>query len=541
MFSFSSSTTFFIKVKRVMVKPKKLIAQIQLDHSEHKEYSIEQVLPIHTFHQELSQSSSRIEQNEKFIYQQLLFDCLSRMHPTTDTKDEFVQRCRDRAGQNKIEFELIDEFDRNYCSERALWWFTRDTCISRLFIQAFETMDMDLLYASQFFLRDLREQIEAKPLSQSLHLYRAQLMSTSELRHLKDSMGEIISIDTFLLTSLHRERALELLKETNLTNNMRRVLFEIDIDPHRMHNKVCFDMSASHYYTGTQVILFLPGSIFYPIDISIEDDVIIIQMVAESNEHDEIQEMIDHLDVKYYDREGETNLLVLGQILFRMGRIDEAQKYYQRLLNELPDDHSLVAHCYQDLGQMMVEIKDYETSLRWYFQSLEIYRRILRPIDPEIATLFCTIGDVYSKKKSFIDALEYYHQAIEIYSESLGKDHGKVMNCYRLMGVVCEEQQDYQHALEFYQTALSIREKHPVNHHQELAELHRHIADVYNHLDEKDQALKNYRISLKIFRSLDPIPHTDAIITMRSIALIYESIGRVKKALFWFKKVANEV
>lgn len=524
-----------------MVKPKKLIAQIQSDLAKRTDYPLEQFLPISSFTQDLSQNLPRFIQNEKFVYQQLLIDCFNRMHPIHPIKDEFVRLCQDHFHGNKMELEMIDEFNRNYTADRAVWWFTRDSCISQLLYQAFEQMDIDLLYASQFLFQDLRDHFETEPGLSSLHVYRAQLMSIDELRQLKASLGELISIDTFLMASSRRDRAMAMLKEAPSSRTMRRVLFEIDVDPRRMSNRICGDISAHHYYTGTEAFLFLPGSIFYPIDISIEQDVIVIQMVAGSDEHDEIQAMIEHLNVKYYETEGETNLLVLGQILFRMGRLADAQKCYQRLLTELPNDHSLMAHCYQDLGEMMMVSKEYETSLHWYNQVLDIYRYILRSNDPEIATILCTIGQIHLKRNSLSEALECYHQAIDIYGDSLGKEHTKVVNCYKSMASACEEQEQYDQALDFYQTALSIREKHLINHRHELAELHRHIGDVYDHLQQSDRALQHYQTSLKLFQSLYPPRQTDVILTMRSIARVYESIGRIQDALIWLKKVAEHV
>ena len=79
-------------------------------------------------------------------------------------------------------------------------------------------------------------------------------------------------------------------------------------------------------------------------------------------------------------------LLDFASILKDMGKLDDAEKYYHRFLNELPDNHKDIARCYHGLGSVAKKKGDYESSLKWHNKSLEIKMRILKPDDTNIAS-----------------------------------------------------------------------------------------------------------------------------------------------------------
>jgi tetratricopeptide (TPR) repeat protein len=59
-----------------------------------------------------------------------------------------------------------------------------------------------------------------------------------------------------------------------------------------------------------------------------------------------------------------------------MEKFSEAEKYYQRLLTELPDNNLRdKAECYYALGSIALEKDDYNLSSEWHQKSLEIKRK----------------------------------------------------------------------------------------------------------------------------------------------------------------------
>jgi hypothetical protein len=54
-----------------------------------------------------------------------------------------------------------------------------------------------------------------------------------------------------------------------------------------------------------------------------------------------------------------------------MAKWDNAEKYHRRFLDELANNKE-IASCCQGLGSVARSKKDYESSLKWYYKSLQI-------------------------------------------------------------------------------------------------------------------------------------------------------------------------
>src|ERR1044071_118247 len=95
------------------------------------------------------------------------------------------------------------------------------------------------------------------------------------------------------------------------------------------------------------------GSIFclnqiYHDQSSTHERMSIIRMTLCSDHDNDIKQLYDHMKNEY-DRE-ETNLLSLGDVMRQMGKFDLAEKYYRRLLSELPSNDPSLSRLYLHLG-----------------------------------------------------------------------------------------------------------------------------------------------------------------------------------------------
>jgi hypothetical protein len=52
---------------------------------------------------------------------------------------------------------MIDEFEMDYSSENALWWYSRDSFLYGMLNKALRTQDIDTLFLFRFFIRDIYE------------------------------------------------------------------------------------------------------------------------------------------------------------------------------------------------------------------------------------------------------------------------------------------------------------------------------------------------------------------------------------------------
>lgn len=84
-------------------------------------------------------------------------------------------------------------------------------------------------------------------------------MSNDELKYLT---GEVISMNSFLSTTIDRTVALFYLDESSSQSKLQRVLFEIDADPGRDGVKSFADISSLSYFKEEKEVLMMLGSIY---------------------------------------------------------------------------------------------------------------------------------------------------------------------------------------------------------------------------------------------------------------------------------------
>ncbi len=439
---------------------------------------------------------------------------------------------------NNSQLKILKEFEKDYSPDQSLWWYIRQSFLYRLLNKALRIQNIDLLFLFRFFIRHLEQELEKKKCQSSVRVYRAQMVSREEIQILIDSIGELISMNSFLLTSLNRQRAKSFFSMTDFSNDLERILFEIDADPQLENIKPFSNIAELCFFPDEEEILFMVGSIFRLNNIFIDNDGIwIIQMnLCSYNDH-HLQTLFQHMK-KQLDV-GETNLLNFGTILQNMGKVDHAEKYYIRLLNQLSNDHREVPVCYHQLGIVAENKGDYESSLKWCNKSLEIDIQTLKADDPSIACNYNNTAIVYEKKGDYEHALESYNKALTIYKQAFGENHSDVAACLNNMGIVYKNQKKYSQALEVYQKSLSIRKRCLPEDHPHLASSHNNIGSLHYNLGNKDLALKHYHESLKIYTKSLPPEHPRIASPLKNIGGLYKDRNEFQQALYYYEKAAR--
>ncbi|CAF2387908.1 unnamed protein product [Rotaria sp. Silwood2] len=386
-------------------------------------------------------------------------------------------------------------------------------------------------------MRDIGEQLALYQCSSSIHLYRGQLMSNEELQTLKDSIGQLISMNSFLSTSTNRQLAISFLQSSTASDGLQQVLFEIKADPQLKGIKPFANITSLSYFPGEDEVLMMLGSIFRLTDIHQGDGKVwIIHLtLCSENDHD-LKPIFDHMQARL--EAGKTSLYSFGQVLRDMGKFDEAMKYIQRFLNELPRNHQDIALCCHALGVIADEKGNYDLSLEWHHKSLDKWTRTLKPMDPRLADAYNCLAVVYRKKCDYVRALDLYEKALVILRRAFNDDHLKIAMCLNNIGVVYYEQKQYSQALDYYQKALTMWQKHLPANHSHLGAVYNNIGEVHRYLGQYDLALKVHNLSLNIYqKSLSP-QHPDLATTYENIGLVHEQKGDMRQALSYLEKAA---
>ena len=520
-----------------MVQLDELISQIKFDRSRKRSNKIDELISISIFNPKSNPGQSTSEVNGQFLHSQLLIDALVRMKPTSTDKNELISVCEKEYENNPSELSILNEFARDYVSDRSLWWYTRESFLYRLMNKALRVQNIDLLFLFRFFIRDIRNELERHRCTSIVRLYRGQLIVNEELQTLKNSLGQLISINSFLSTSTNRQLALSFLQSATKTDDLQRILFEIDADPRVNETKPFANITSFSFFPGEDEVLMMLGSIFRLVHLDCDkDDIWIMRLTLCGDDDHDMKDILDYLKARL--EAGETSLYSFGQVLRDMGKYDAAEKYMHRFLNGLPRNHRDVANGCHALGVITDEKGDYQSSLQWHQKSLDMWMKILKANDPNLGDAHNCIAVVYRRLGQHQQALQSYEKALKIFRQAYGNDHLKIAMCFNNLGVVYYEDKNYSKAFEYYQKALAIWQKDLPANHSHLGAAYNNIGEVRRHLGQYDQALEDHRLSLTIYEKSLPSEHPLIATAFENMGLVYEQKGDLQQARSYLEKAA---
>ncbi|CAF4097165.1 unnamed protein product [Adineta steineri] len=300
----------------------------------------------------------------QFVFSQVLIDCLLRLKSTEIDKNELINCCQNEYEGNSWQLNNLHEFEKDYTPDKVVWWYTRESFFYKTLNAALRTQNIHMIFLFRTFIYDIYRQLQKYQSKHPLQVYRSQLMSWDELDSLKNNIGQYISINSMFSTSKQRTTALFLLGDITTKSDLERVLFEIDADPKIATTKPFADISKHSYFPDESEVLFMIGSIFRLNNIKRNGDQIwIIKMtLCNDNEHD-LKQVLMYM--KQQIENEEINLRTLGNVLWEMGKFDLAEKYFIRLLKQLPSDDPLHISLYEDLGKLASQRGAYDMSMKW--------------------------------------------------------------------------------------------------------------------------------------------------------------------------------
>ncbi|CAF4816121.1 unnamed protein product [Rotaria sp. Silwood1] len=199
---------------------------------------------------------------------------------------------------NTIELNNLREFETIYSPDKVSW-----------------CENIHIIFLLRAFISDIQHQLKNLQTQKSLKVYRSQMISNDELKTLKESRSQFISVNSFFSTSISYQQALSFLNVLDDIDNLELVLFEIDVDPNMATTKPFADISSHSESNDESEMLFMVGSIFRlnSVSRSSDDPVWIIRMtLCNENEHD-LKQVLMYMKQQLGD--GETNLRTLGKLL----------------------------------------------------------------------------------------------------------------------------------------------------------------------------------------------------------------------------------
>ncbi|CAF4848097.1 unnamed protein product [Rotaria sp. Silwood1] len=471
----------------------------------------------------ISRSSQSPEShNPIYMWFQLLIEVVLRMHHKSTDREELIDILKEIYEEDDENMKIIKEFEANYKAENAIWWYTRESCFYQMLNRALRVKHYDLLFAFRFFITDIAKQLKkehAKFVSKIyakdlLRVYRGQAIRIDEFELIKKNIGEYLSMNSFVSTSLNPSVAIQFAQDSSIDNQHRRILFIIDIDP-KIKTKAFADISKFSWSKTESEVLILLGALFR------------IEKVVE-NKQDQLWEWkvflslaTDddfHLKDIFADMKNkighDTDLDSLGKILIEMGEYEHAEECYERMISET---QLTLGNAHLGLGRVHQKRKNYKESLEQFEKALKM-QEVLDEDGEKVAESHSHLGNLHLEQRNYQQALTNLTKAAQIQEKTLGSKSLSLAQTYHWMANTYNEAGKHQQAFEYYTKSLNIRAPSLSRDHLDIAATYHSIGCLFTSRKDYGKALEYFKKALTIKQKILPSTHEDVVQTSQLMA-----------------------
>ncbi|CAF0755561.1 unnamed protein product [Adineta steineri] len=479
-----------------------------------------------------------------FMYTQIFKEILLDIEYNRKVIKDLAIYCRKFYLGNTGQLQVINEFERNYHPQQAIWWYTRECFTYQMLNRALRTLDADTIINMGFFLRDLHQQIQQlfeqqistydrKPLV----VYRGQGFMKLDFEKLQNTKGGLISFNNFLSTSTNEKLSLSFAIDASTETDKVGILFIISIDP-SIKSAPFASIKEVSYFKEEEEILFSMHTVFRVGTIKQmgnKNQLYQVELQLTSDDDQQLRLLTDRIRE---EADGDNEWERLGNLLLKIGQFNKAEELYNTLLEQTSDE-SEKAFYYNQLGDIHCKQGDYEKAIWYCEQGLRIKQKTLLPNHPDFATSYNNIASAYDKIGECSQALSFYEKALEILQKTLPKNHPHLATSYNNIGNVYISMEEYSKALSFYQKALDIRQETLPSNHPDLATSYNNLGGVYYNMGEYSKALSFHEKALEIKQETLPANHPSLATTYNNIGWIYRNMKDYSKALSNYERALN--
>ena len=262
------------------------------------------------------------ESTTPFVFPHCLSEVLLQIKSNEKDKNDLISLCENIYKDSETNLNNIDEFQKHYTSNKALWWYTYASFIYEMLNKALREQDIDRIFLFQFFIYDMHRQLAENKCQYPIKVYRGQHLLDYQLNKIKEAAGDFISRNTFLSASVDRDLVLSFLNTNSNSNNVHRVLYEIDADPALVRTKPFADIKKHSYFPGKSDVLFPIGTFFRVTSIQQNEDKLwIVQMTLCADDDPDLKLFLDEATKNFGCCDGEAALFSFSRMPTRNEQI----------------------------------------------------------------------------------------------------------------------------------------------------------------------------------------------------------------------------
>ncbi|KAN0072346.1 hypothetical protein V8E54_009275 [Elaphomyces granulatus] len=224
----------------------------------------------------------------------------------------------------------------------------------------------------------------------------------------------------------------------------------------------------------------------------------------------------------------------LGILYVDQGKLDEAEKMYQRALQgkekALGPDHTSTLDTVNNLGNLYANQGKLDEAKKMYQRALQGKEKTFGPDHTSILNMINDLGLLYKSQGKLDEAEKMYQRALQGYEKALDPDHTSALNTVNNLGNVYFSQGKLDEAEKLYQRALQGTEKALGPDHTSTLETVNNLGNLYVSQGKLDEAEKMYQQALQGMEKAVGPDHTSALVTVNNLGNVYGSQGKLDEA-----------
>ncbi len=224
-------------------------------------------------------------------------------------------------------------------------------------------------------------------------------------------------------------------------------------------------------------------------------------------------------------------------LLSANGEVLKAGEYFEKAVaiyrEILPPDHPDLATSINNLGYHRYRLGQYQDALVLYRQALDIRERVLGPNDPVVADTLNNIAELYKSMERLDEVVPLLNRVLEIRSRNYGPDDARLAAAMQNLAGAMEldpRGDKFGAAQKLLEKALAIRLKTQRRDHPEVAGLVSKLATNLFNQNKYAEAEPKFVEALASRRKSQPAKHPETASTLAGLALVHYELGKYEDA-----------
>jgi len=244
--------------------------------------------------------------------------------------------------------------------------------------------------------------------------------------------------------------------------------------------------------------------------------------------------LADYDTFKYFDH---VNQYLLGHYWKALVSVDKDRYSLSAYLSPPSEKNAELSLTLNNIGLFVQDVMaDYSMALEFYKQALTLGKDLFGQEDPEIATFYNNIGNVYDRQGDYERALEFYVMDLRLTVEHFGMEHPYTATSFNNIGEVYRIIAIFDKAAEYHRMAMDIREKCFGAEHSETAQSYNNLGLVYYDIGDYKKALAFHLMYLKINENVLGEGHPSTATAYFNVGMDYEALGEEAQAEEYYLK-----